>query len=163
MNQQFCTQCGAKLPEKGNFCPECGAPIEHVAAPPSTQPPVQAEKSGQQPAAPRSVLFGLAGAAVVAVLIAVVYFAFLRPATVEPVAMPNVQNEQDIPFPDVARIPVAEAYARFEDGSALFVDVRDGDSYSAAHIPNAVWIPLTDLNARHTELPKDALILTYCT
>ena len=174
MSEQFCTQCGAKLPEEGNFCPQCGAPVEGVAAspaspppaqayvPPPAQPAVQAGASAQPTGMSRTVLYGLGGIALVASLLALVYFGFLRPGGVDE-ATTSAQNALDIPYPDVARISVDEAHDRFEEGTAIFVDVRDRDSYATMHIPDAVWMPLTDVSARHAELPKYAQIFTYCT
>ena len=43
------------------------------------------------------------------------------------------------------------------------VDVRNEDAYNAAHIRGAKLIPLSDVEKRAGELPKDKLIVTYCT
>ena len=127
----------------------------------------------------RTVLYVLGGVAIVA-LLAVAYFAFLRPGNAEPDCGEEPCNVEellaqaqdapasapataDVPYPDVARISAQDANASFEDGSAVFVDVRDRDSYTSMHIPGAVWIPLDEVNARHGELSRDAEILTYCT
>jgi rhodanese-related sulfurtransferase len=61
----------------------------------------------------------------------------------------------------VPRISLAEAQARYDDGTALFVDVRGQEEYDTAHIPDAISLPLADLEARYQELPQDAEIITY--
>jgi len=41
------------------------------------------------------------------------------------------------------------------------VDVRAQEEYDTAHIPNAILLPMADLEARYQELPQDAEIITY--
>ena len=68
------------------------------------------------------------------------------------------QTEDD----GVRRITPAEAREAVERGRAVIVDVRGEDSYKAGHIKGARWIPLNDLGARAGELPRDKMIITYC-
>lgn len=63
----------------------------------------------------------------------------------------------------VERISLADAKAAFDSGKAIFLDVRDVNSYAAAHIPGAVLIPLNDLATRLAELDQAAWIISYCT
>lgn len=187
MSQRYCTQCGAELPEQSNFCSQCGAPVENSGpAPvrPAPQPdpytPVHAVDNGQRPARSRTGLYIAGGIGALLALVAIVYFAFLRPdglglarsesdcgdepcivdltATAENAA----QNAANLPYPEVARISVDEAHQRLNNGAAIFLDVRDRDSYVAMRIPGAVWIPLDAVGAHRDGLPKDAEILTYC-
>jgi rhodanese-related sulfurtransferase len=44
----------------------------------------------------------------------------------------------------------------------LLLDVRDGDELEAGTIPGARHIPLPELRARLTELPKERLIVAFC-
>ncbi len=70
---------------------------------------------------------------------------------------------QEIPFPQVDRLDLAIAKEAFDDGTAVFVDVRDQAYYENGHIPGARSIPLSQIEARLIELdPKDWIIL-YCT
>ena len=187
MSQTFCTQCGARLPEGGNFCPQCGAPIEQeaVAAPSVVPPPAAAaaerdsatmldaeleaqNSAGDRRGGPSRELWAvLGGAALVMVLLFAGYIAVLRPgdggsASSESVTADS-QDDTDIPYPEVARISADDAHIRLASDSAIFVDVRDLDSYTEVHIPGALWIPLDEIEARQGELPKDAEIITYCT
>ena len=186
MIQQYCTQCGARLPETGAFCPECGAHTQRQALPPAsntTAAPAPPAAPAPVPAAPstprttrRPLFLALSLLTVALVLGAAVYFVAIRPdqsaAIVEPcvagedcagTAAADVHDEDGIPYPTVRRIAVAEAKARYDAGQATFVDVRDAEAYAAAHIPESLSLPLANLEAGAPPLPKDAEIITYCT
>jgi hypothetical protein len=62
----------------------------------------------------------------------------------------------------VRRITPAEARAAVMQGKAIIIDVRGEDSYNAGHIKGARWINLNDIGARAGELPRDKMIVTYC-
>jgi len=63
----------------------------------------------------------------------------------------------------VHRISLKDAKAAFDDGTAVFVDVRDPGSFSASRIPGALNIPLADIESGKVELEPDQWIITYCT
>lgn len=71
------------------------------------------------------------------------------------------RQADQVPYPEVPRISLAEAQARYDAGTALFMDVRGQEEYDTAHIPNAISLPLADLEARYQELSPDAEIITY--
>ncbi len=58
-------------------------------------------------------------------------------------------------------ISVAEAAAR-RDAGAFILDVREADEWAAGHIPGASFIPLGELAARVSELPRDQEIVVVC-
>lgn len=64
---------------------------------------------------------------------------------------------------EARRIPVDEARKALAQGTAVLVDVRAAEVYQAEHAKGALSIPLTEIAARAEELPKDKLIITYCT
>ena len=67
------------------------------------------------------------------------------------------------PYPDGApRITIQELETLIAQGKAYIVDVRTQDSYAAAHIPNAVLIPSSEIVKHIKELPRDKTIVTYC-
>ena len=62
----------------------------------------------------------------------------------------------------VPRISLAEAKAVFDRGEAVIVDVRPADAYRQEHIKGSINIPNSDTVARLNELPKNKLIIAYC-
>ncbi|HMM23164.1 MAG TPA: rhodanese-like domain-containing protein [Selenomonadales bacterium] len=62
----------------------------------------------------------------------------------------------------VQQISMGEAMEAWQDGGALFVDVRAADKYRQGHIPGAVSIPLAELKSRLKEIPKDKKVLLIC-
>jgi len=66
---------------------------------------------------------------------------------------------------EVPRVTLEDAKAAYDDGTALFVDVRSKDAYKAGHIPDAFLIQLGEFETRldKIKLPKDKWIITYCT
>lgn len=58
-------------------------------------------------------------------------------------------------------IPATDAKALVQKGAVL-VDVRTPEEFSAGHIDGALNIPVSDLEARKGELPKDKDIVLYC-
>ncbi|MFQ5857230.1 MAG: rhodanese-like domain-containing protein [Anaerolineae bacterium] len=76
---------------------------------------------------------------------------------------PSAATQQDIPYSEVPRTPLAEAKTKFDAGTALFVDTRSLEEYERKHIPNAIALPLSDLSSQSADLPRDAEIITYCT
>jgi 3-mercaptopyruvate sulfurtransferase SseA len=77
---------------------------------------------------------------------------------------PQVSNpDQEIPFPKVARVSLTTAKGAFDDGAAVFVDVRDQAYYENGHIPGARSIPLNQIETRLSELDPGDWIILYCT
>jgi 3-mercaptopyruvate sulfurtransferase SseA len=64
---------------------------------------------------------------------------------------------------EARRITVDEARKALTEGTAVLVDVRAAEAYQSEHAKGALSIPLDDVAARAGELPKDKLIITYCT
>lgn len=86
-------------------------------------------------------------------------FSISNPTT--PAAKVPVEAEDS--YPQIARVSLADAKSAYDSGSALFLDVRDAESYAASHIPGALNIPLEELPQRFNELDTQAWIITYCT
>jgi 3-mercaptopyruvate sulfurtransferase SseA len=64
---------------------------------------------------------------------------------------------------EIQRVSIEESKAAFDSSEAVFLDVRSESSYKASHIPGALSIPLTDIQARMDELDPNQWIITYCT
>ena len=82
---------------------------------------------------------------------------------------PQVQPSSSSALPasedDVPRVSLDDAKAAAENGTAVIVDVRSAESFASGHIPGAVNIPLSLIEADPTalDLEKDEWIITYCT
>ncbi len=63
--------------------------------------------------------------------------------------------------PAVELISLREARARFDAGTAIFVDVRAGSDYGTGHIPGALTITSQELEPRLQDLPAGTVIIAY--
>jgi 3-mercaptopyruvate sulfurtransferase SseA len=62
-----------------------------------------------------------------------------------------------------ATLTVQEVKALLDGPSKPFVfDARSKPLYDAEHVPGAVSIPLDDLAGRMSEVPRDRLVVAYC-
>jgi predicted sulfurtransferase len=66
------------------------------------------------------------------------------------------------PNDGVRRVTTTELQGLLAKNQAFVVDVRNEASYNAGHIRSAKLIPEADIPNRLSELPKDKLIVTYC-
>lgn len=62
----------------------------------------------------------------------------------------------------VDRVTTAELEKLLKEGKAVAVDVRNKAMYDVGHIRGAKLIPLGEVGARANELPRDKMIVTYC-
>lgn len=70
---------------------------------------------------------------------------------------------QNVPPPDgIRRVTTVELKDLLDKDKAVVIDVRNDASYNAAHIKGAKLIPEAEVAKRSDELPKDKLIVTYC-
>lgn len=63
---------------------------------------------------------------------------------------------------DTAAVGTEELLRRLDSGDTVILDVRPEPEYAAGHLPGAVHVPIEDLTARLTELPRDREIVAYC-
>ena len=68
-----------------------------------------------------------------------------------------------VPPPDAKRIGVQDAKRQVDAGKALIVDVRALADFEIEHVAGAINIPNWLIVDRMAELPKDKLIILYCT
>jgi rhodanese-related sulfurtransferase len=100
----------------------------------------QSKKSGLNP------LILAIGAVVILVVIAAVVLLQNNPSTSS--------------FP--GEISVEEAYVKYGEDDVIFLDVREQDEWDEYHAPEAILIPLGELEDRVNELPKDKEIVVVC-
>ena len=77
-----------------------------------------------------------------------------------PPAVPAAPPAQ--PADGVRRITVAELKQALDAHQAVVVDVRNETAFKAGHIHGAQLIPSAEIDKHVNELPKDKLIVTYC-
>lgn len=63
---------------------------------------------------------------------------------------------------DVRRLTPQETKEAVDKNAAVIVDVRTQASFTSLHITGARHIFLADIAARANELPRDKLVVTYC-
>ena len=102
----------------------------------------------------KTVFVLLIGAALISVILSAC-------APISPQAVPE-NPAAEVPG-EVQRVSIEESKAAFDNGEAVFLDVRSESSYAASHIPGALSIPLAEIQARVGELDPNQWIITYCT
>jgi 3-mercaptopyruvate sulfurtransferase SseA len=75
----------------------------------------------------------------------------------------NAQKGPETTYADGARrITITELSDMMKKNEVFIVDVRNEASYNAGHIPGSKLIPATEILDHINELPKNKLIVTYC-
>jgi 3-mercaptopyruvate sulfurtransferase SseA len=92
-----------------------------------------------------------------------------KPETVKPAepaqtstGAPTFSPQPVRPDDGVRRITPVEAHEALAKGTAIIVDVRNDGAYKSGHIKGAVSIPSNEVKARIDKLPRNKLIITYC-
>ena len=60
------------------------------------------------------------------------------------------------------RVTADEMDTMVKNGQAIIVDVRNQAQFDAGHIPGAKLIPAGEILNHINELPRDKMIVTYC-
>jgi len=85
------------------------------------------------------------------------------PTASKPAASPAISGEIPTVNADgIRRVTTVELRDLLARHEAVVVDVRNEASYAAGHIRGAKLIPVSDILKHVNELPKDKLIVTYC-
>ncbi|GJM23113.1 MAG: thiosulfate sulfurtransferase GlpE [Planctomycetota bacterium] len=63
---------------------------------------------------------------------------------------------------EIPEIDTDTAAALLADGKTLFMDVRDGGSYAAAHIPGAVHVSDENIAAFLADTDRAQKVVVYC-
>ena len=64
-------------------------------------------------------------------------------------------------IPDVEHVSAEEAIS-LASGESILVDVREPWEWELGHAPQAINLPMSQLEQRHEELPVDATLLIVC-
>lgn len=162
MAKQYCPNCGEALPANARTCPACGEQIRQPASA-RREPRTRARRGQRGWGAGRSWLLTLLFGGGLVLLVAALLVMLMQQRTPDRNELPAEVSSEDIPYPDVPRIPVGQAREGHEAGTILFVDVRSAQNYASAHISGALSVPSGSGDAAYTELPRDVQIVTYCT
>ena len=80
-----------------------------------------------------------------------------------PTSSPAVSGQVPTIHADgIRRITTVELRDLLAKNEAVVIDVRNEASFAVGHIQGAKLIPHTDVVKHANELPKDKLIVTYC-
>ncbi len=60
------------------------------------------------------------------------------------------------------KVTIDELQNRLRAGKVILLDVRPGVEYQAGHLPQAIPIPLEELERRLDELPRNRTLVVYC-
>ena len=63
---------------------------------------------------------------------------------------------------DIQEMSAEDAAARLQGGETVFMDVRDGGSYAASHIPGAMHVDDNTIADFLEDTPKDKPVVVYC-
>lgn len=135
--QQRCVYCHEEQDAGHRFCHRCGGPLL------SQRPGGSNRLERMTP----WVLIAILGLAIVVAVLAV--------TTLEPSRARFVREM------GVTQISVNLAHDKARAGNAIFVDVREAEDYEAAHIPDAILLPLHELAVEHEILPHATEIIVY--
>lgn len=67
-----------------------------------------------------------------------------------------------LPAASLLQLSVQRLAVSLQKGGVQVLDVRERGEYSRGHVPGAQWIPLGQLPARLSELPKDGSLAVMC-
>ena len=74
----------------------------------------------------------------------------------------NTNTSAPAPQDNVRRVTIAELREALDKGSAVVVDVRSQMQYNQERIKGAILMPEGQVASRASELPKDKLLVFYC-
>jgi 3-mercaptopyruvate sulfurtransferase SseA len=77
-------------------------------------------------------------------------------------SIPSATPGHVAPSDGVKRITTVELRDAVAKGTVIIVDVRTASVYQQNHIKDSISIPLEQVEARLQELPRDKMIVTYC-
>jgi 3-mercaptopyruvate sulfurtransferase SseA len=77
-------------------------------------------------------------------------------------SVPSATPGHVAPSDGIKRVTTVELRDALAKGTAIVVDVRAPSVYQQNHIKDSISIPLEQTAARLQELPRDKMIVTYC-
>ena len=85
--------------------------------------------------------------------------AFVPQTPSTPVQSPQPKNPAD----EARRITAEDLHKLWDKKDVLIIDTRGEPDYKASHIPGAVSVPANEVATKLEELPRNKMIVAYCT
>ena len=76
---------------------------------------------------------------------------------------PQTSPPQQNPTDNARRITAEELHTLWENGNVLIVDTRTEPAYKESHIKGAILVPAGEMATKADELPRNKMIVAYCT
>ena len=74
----------------------------------------------------------------------------------------GTQGPETVYADGARRVTIDEMEAMVKEGKAVIIDVRNQASFDLGHIPGSRLIPAGEILNHVSELPRDKMIITYC-
>jgi hypothetical protein len=71
-------------------------------------------------------------------------------------------SAQNVPGDGVRRITTVELRDALDKGAAIVIDTRPVESYKQSHIKGSISVPVDQVASHINELPRDKMIVAYC-
>ncbi|HEV7373753.1 MAG TPA: rhodanese-like domain-containing protein [Pyrinomonadaceae bacterium] len=75
---------------------------------------------------------------------------------------PASSSAQNVPSDGVRRITTVELRDDLDKGNTIVIDTRPLENYKQSHIKGSISVPLDQVQSRINELPRDKMIVAYC-
>ena len=75
---------------------------------------------------------------------------------------PVTQGPETVYADGARRVTIEELEAMVKENKAVVIDVRNQAAYDIGHIPGSRLIPAGEILNHLNELPRDKMIITYC-
>jgi len=75
---------------------------------------------------------------------------------------PITQGTDTVYADGARRVTIDEMEAMVKESKAVIIDVRNQAAYDQGHIPGSRLIPSAEILNHISELPRDKMIITYC-
>ena len=74
----------------------------------------------------------------------------------------TTSSTPNVPSDGVRRVTTVELRDMLDKGTAVVIDTRGADSYKANHIKGSISVPVDQVANKINELPRDKMIVAYC-
>ena len=74
----------------------------------------------------------------------------------------TTSSTPNVPSDGVRRVTTVELRDMLDKGTAIVIDTRGADSYKANHIKGSISVPVDQVANKISELPRDKMIVAYC-